>query len=418
MRILHVVHQFAPHHVGGTEIYTQALARAQAAAGHAVAVFTRVRSEGRKQLSVQAEGDLTVYRFFEPEPSGAPAQFRDSYQNEAVLSAFRRVAAEYAPDLVHIQHLKGMHHAIPREANAPVLTTLHDYWYFCGNAQLLRPHSTVCSGPRLWLNCVDCAAHRAKSALWWGVAPAVAGLFAHRAACLAGALRAARRIIAPSQFVYDVYAQRFALGERLRLIEHGIEPLPDVPRVPAPDTRLRILYAGGLTPQKGVHILIEAFRRMPPGTATLDICGDERADAPYVAQLKKLADGLPVRFHGALDRAELAAQMAACDVVAIPSLWPETASLIAMEARAAGLPIMASDIGALRERVRSAADGWLVPPGDVGEWAEALNQVARNTKALRTARPSAVDSIDQHRMRLDAVYQAMRAKLLAKPALR
>ena len=46
MRILHVVHQYPPEHVGGTELYTQALARRQAAAGHQVAVFCPEDSRG------------------------------------------------------------------------------------------------------------------------------------------------------------------------------------------------------------------------------------------------------------------------------------------------------------------------------------------------------------------------------------
>jgi len=382
------VHQFGPHYVGGTETYTRSLARAQAAAGDVVAVFTRVQSAGRRPLETSVEDGLTVYRLYEPEPRQAPWQFLDSYACRPALAAFRTVLAAHTPDLVHVQHLKGLHHAIPGVAGVPVVLTLHDYWHFCGNAQLLRPDDRVCGGPQLWLNCVDCAAHKARSRLWWGAAPAIAGLFAHRAACLAGALDAASRIIAPSQFVYDTYAPRIAHPERLTVIAHGIDPLPDAPAVPPPDSRLRILYAGGLTHQKGVHILPAALRRLPPGTATLDICGDEQADPAYSAHLRALADGQPVTFHGAQDRAGLSARMAACDVVAIPSLWPETASLIAMEARAAGRRIIASDIGALRERVRSSADGWLAPAGDVAAWAEALTHIGHDLALICSAQVS------------------------------
>jgi glycogen(starch) synthase len=115
---------------------------------------------------------------------------------------------------------------------------------------------------------------------------------------------------------------------------------------------------------------------LPPGSAVLNICGDESADPGYAAQLKTEAADLPVTFWGQLDRAGLAARMAESDVLAVPSLWPEAFSLIALEARAAGLPLLVSDIGALCERVQSADDGWRVPPGDVGAWARAVQAVS------------------------------------------
>ncbi|MEP7200422.1 MAG: glycosyltransferase family 4 protein, partial [Chloroflexota bacterium] len=382
MRVLHVIHQYAPHHVGGTEIYTQSLAKALAACGHAVAIFTRVmeaNAAGCLTTDVDDTG-VTVYRWWCAEPKGVYNLFRDSYANREALRPFAAVLQQFKPDIVHIQHLKGLHHNIPQlavRAGARVVVTLHDYWYFCGNAQLLRPNGHVCGGPRWWLNCADCAAHRAQEpALMFG-APIIAGLFAERSRRLAQALQQANVIIAPSRAVYDTYARQMDMATRMRIIEHGIDAMPDAdaPIVPAVGP-LRILFAGGLSWQKGVHVLLAAFRALPSGSATLDICGDEHTFPQYVAQLKAAARGLAVTFHGAVPHERLAKMMRQSDVLAIPSLWPETASLVALEAQAVGLPIIASDVGALRERVASAAEGWLVAAGDVGAWGEALGRLA------------------------------------------
>jgi len=59
--------------------------------------------------------------------------------------------------------------------------------------------------------------------------------------------------------------------------------------------------------------------------------------------------------------------LAQVDLVIVPSLWPETFSLVAGEAFAAGVPVVASRIGALAERVREGVDGLLFCPGDVAD---------------------------------------------------
>lgn len=72
MRILHVVHQYPPQHVGGTEVYTQAVARHQAAAGHDVAVFCPEAGDGRPAAE-DGSGHLVVYRAGEGGAGGRPS---------------------------------------------------------------------------------------------------------------------------------------------------------------------------------------------------------------------------------------------------------------------------------------------------------------------------------------------------------
>ena len=412
MRILQVVHQYGPHYVGGTEIHTESLARGLAAVGHSVAVLTRVRRASASECVVRSEAadGVTVYRLYAPEPRGTYAAFQDSFQNTTALTAFKRVLSEHRPDVVHIHHLKGLHHGIAdlaRELRIPQVLTLHDYWYFCGTWQLLRTQGNVCGGPRLWLNCVDCAAHRTGTRLLWGAAPAVAALLAYRERVLARVVQQADRVIAPSEYVRARYAARYALAERLQLLGHGIDPLPvnnPAPRDPA--APLRVLFAGGLSVPKGAHILVEAVRTLPPNRIRLDICGDESTFQEYAARLKASAQGLPVRFHGPLNHTQLGERMSDSDVLAVPSIWPETASLVALEARAAGLPIIASDIGALPERVHEDGDGWLVPAGDQHAWNSALRGLVENVQAVTGKRHArALSSSAAHTTRILSVYK-------------
>ena len=98
--------------------------------------------------------------------------------------------------------------------------------------------------------------------------------------------------------------------------------------------------------------------------------------------------------------------MAQVDGVVVPSLWYETFSLIAHEAFAAGLPVIASDLGALAEVVRDGVDGLLVPPGDVAAWRAALQRLIDDPHLLSNLRANVVPpmTLEEHVDRLESLY--------------
>ena len=106
-KILHIVHQYAPDFVGGTELYTAKLAAKQAALGHDVAVFTpapRRPEHTGGPLDIREEDGVTVCRVFIGERS--PRQvFSDTFRSQVfVRRAFAEFLRRFKPDVVHIQH--------------------------------------------------------------------------------------------------------------------------------------------------------------------------------------------------------------------------------------------------------------------------------------------------------------------------
>jgi D-inositol-3-phosphate glycosyltransferase len=145
--------------------------------------------------------------------------------------------------------------------------------------------------------------------------------------------------------------------------------LPPPARTGASTQPLRIGAYGRYTPQKGFGTLIQALTALPPGLATLQLAGI----GPHGDQLKTLAAGLSNVTIGG-PTSDVRGFLARCDVIAVPSEW-ETFGQVALEARAAGRPLIASRVDGLVEQT-SDGWGWLVPPGDVAALKQAIGQAA------------------------------------------
>jgi glycosyltransferase involved in cell wall biosynthesis len=134
------------------------------------------------------------------------------------------------------------------------------------------------------------------------------------------------------------------------------------------------MFAGRLSPEKGVDLLLHAMTKVPG--ARLEIAGD----GPLRAALEDLALSLGVanrvRFHGWLSQDQIADLHRRAALVCVPSLWPEPFGYVAAEAMAAARPVVATDGGAFRELLGEDR-GWLCPPA-ADAWAAALSHALRD----------------------------------------
>jgi len=149
-------------------------------------------------------------------------------------------------------------------------------------------------------------------------------------------------------------------------------------RPPCPN----ILYAGVLSPVKGVHHLINAFALVAKDflRARLLIAGREQ-NRTYAAGLRKQVRGLRlngrIRFSGAMPQAELALQMRNACVLVLPSA-SEGLGRVLLEAMATGIPVIGSGVGGIPELVEEGVNGFLVPPGDEKALAEKIRWMLEN----------------------------------------
>jgi|CXWJ01.1.fsa_nt_gi glycosyltransferase involved in cell wall biosynthesis len=129
----------------------------------------------------------------------------------------------------------------------------------------------------------------------------------------------------------------------------------------------RLLFVGNVIPRKGLHDLVAALARVA-GDWVLTVVGSVVVDAAYVQRVRQLAArlGLSERliWRGGLADDDLAAEMAAAHVLAVPSAY-EGFGIVYLEGLGFGLPALATTAGAAAEIITDGGNGYLVPPGDV-----------------------------------------------------
>lgn len=192
-----------------------------------------------------------------------------------------------------------------------------------------------------------------------------------------GMVRGAAGAFVPGRAANELARSLGVPAERIAFAPNAIDASVFASRERRPrGERCVFLYAGRLDPEKGVDVLLEAFRDVP---GELLVAGA----GPEEERLRVLAsDG--VRFLGALGRDELARVYGQADVFVLPSR-SEPWGMVLNEAAAAGLALVATDgVGAARELVEDGSNGFVVPVGDSRALGEALRRLAED-RALREA---------------------------------
>jgi glycosyltransferase involved in cell wall biosynthesis len=174
------------------------------------------------------------------------------------------------------------------------------------------------------------------------------------------------RFVAPSLFAKRKLAAAGLPPERIVVKPN---PVPD-PGEPVPPGRGAV-YVGRLSPEKGLAVLLDAWRTLP-GTPSLLIAGA----GPDAARLRERARGIPgVAFLGEVARDRVPQLFADAAFAVVPSLWYEVSPVTVAEAMAAGRAVVASDAGAMAELVEPGANGLLFRSGDAASLASACRRL-------------------------------------------
>ena len=193
--------------------------------------------------------------------------------------------------------------------------------------------------------------------------------------------------VSPAAQRYAAAAIGLPLGS-FRVIPNGVdvaqftnaEPIPDL----ADPARPLLLFVGRLEPRKGLDVLVRAWLRLRTRRPDVRLCvmgeGPERQRCQQVVPPALRPE---VLFVGSVHESEKSRYHASADVYVAPNLGGESFGIVLLEAMAAGLPVVASDIPGFRSVMADGREGRLVPPGDAAALATALDALLVNDKLRR-----------------------------------
>ncbi|MBV9354695.1 MAG: glycosyltransferase family 4 protein [Chloroflexi bacterium] len=405
MRILMLTDLYPPI-VGGTEQHVRALSSELGARGHEVAVAT-LWQQGLPTFEL--DGRVRVYRI-RGTTQRLPRLFSDSGRRYAAPLpdpeaswALARVVARERPAIVHA-HSWLVHSYLPLRARGGprLVMTLHDFSLVCAKKNFLY-RDAACSGPA-WKKCLECCAGH------YGTPKGVPTVVANQ---ILGAVER----VAVDMFLPVSRAVAAGSGLAANGLPYHTIPnfLPDDlgARIEEPDAYLSqlpctpfLLFVGALGRHKGIHVLLRAYAELPEAPP-LVLIGSPWPDMPseFPPNVVVLRNWPRHAVVQAWERSILGL---------VPSVGPEGLPTVALEAMAAGRPVIASRIGGLPELVDDGETGLLVPPDDHQALAEALRRLlAEPERRVRMGR-AAARKADQFRAsqvvpRIERIYRQLAA---------
>lgn len=412
MRILLVSHTYPPYGIGGVERVTQWSAIGLSKSGHSVTVLTRRMTATPPLPTIERceQDGIDVIRI-----SGG-AGGSSGLQRRRLESIFERTLLELMPDVVVLGHL--MNHSpgyvsIAKRWQIPVVLELHDFYVACERAHLEQLSGSRCEGPNGGKACAEhcIEGHNVltRSTL--------------RTHIFRRALAEADVVLAPSRFVADYFAQGYRTRAPIRVLPNGIVchgAVAPVVRRDCVDAPLHLASLGAVAPHKGIHVVIEALGKARLANVCYTLFGP--TSQPYVSELRMRArriPGLCFRTFGGYEPHQLPTLLGGVDAVLIPSVVWETFSIVAREAMACGVPVIASRLGAMIDAVREGENGWLFTDGASSELASLLQRLDSDRslleRARKRARASEWISVEERTRQLEQLLEGISATPVDRP---
>jgi glycosyltransferase involved in cell wall biosynthesis len=440
MKVLLIVNGFPPTRWAGTETYTAAIAGELMGKGHDVQVLCCGDWHDGQHHWNGFSDDLyngIPVRRINLNWQKSPDPQKHLYNNPVVARFMDDYLKEIEPDLVHVTScetlsasvldvVKGMH--------IPLVFSITDFWFLCPSLNLLRSDGNNCTGITTSWDCLQCVARPSKPYQWAnhvlpekGVRtfltqlskiPAVTRHRGFRGMVMDMTDRKQfmRRMfslpdvrLVASEFVRDVHVENgFVDPIQLHSYGHDLSWLKKY-RGKVKSPTINVGFIGRISKSKGVHLLLEAARRVGNSTSKkirFLIYGNLNQHPDYARRLEVLMEGLEnVEFCGTYPRDMSGDVFSKIDVLAVPSLWYDF-PLIIHEAFSTKTPVIATNLGSMAETVSHDLNGLLFERGDVKDLVDQIRRIADEPGLLQKLQAGIpnVKSIKEDVDELEKIY--------------
>jgi glycosyltransferase involved in cell wall biosynthesis len=293
----------------------------------------------------------------------AAARLLSSPWNLAAAARLRAVVKTAMPAVAHLHNtwfsISPAAISELRRLSVPTVMTVHNYRLTCLNAQLLRDGAPceLCVGTHPWRG----VQYRCYRDSVFASTMAATTLVLHRA--LGTWTRQVGVFLVLNSFIAQIMERVGLPADRTLVVPNfvgdpGLRPM-------SPSESDTVLFVGRLSGEKGVDLLVGAWRRVRPSGLRLLVVGE----GPLRADLERHGSQ-GVSFLGQVAPADVRRLMLSARALVFPSVWYEGQPLVLLEALAAGLPILAHDTGGV---IETAGDG----AHRVESWEESLTEILR-----------------------------------------
>jgi glycosyltransferase involved in cell wall biosynthesis len=291
---------------------------------------------------------------------------------------------------------------VARLCSVPVVQYLHNYRFGCINGSLVN-HGQPC------VRCLTGSFLPAVRTRCWRdsrLACATMAISLYRLRAV-GVLNQVTDWIAISHAQKEIHIRFGIPGERITVSYHFYRG----PLLSRAERGRDVVFVGRLSPEKGVQILIEAWKKTDIRDRFLWIVGE----GPLRGHLEELARSCPnIRFAGLVRGEELSERWLNAAISVVPSIWEEPFGRVLTESWAHGVPVVAARVGALPELIELTGAGWLFDAGSSTSLAELLQNLLSDEHAISTVAAKCHEAVSKFSekdwlKRIDAVLE--RAKV-------
>ncbi|MDD5544022.1 MAG: glycosyltransferase [Acidobacteriia bacterium] len=446
MRVVYVSLSYLPTVAGGVQVLTHSIAKEMQARGHEVEVICAESIESGDDDRIRTErtiyDDIPVVRL-SFNRYHMPRYFRTFYDIPQVGEHLFKLYEAQKPDLFHITHFSRLTASIfqgIRRLGVPSILTLADYTFFCPLGTLLRYNGDICAGARAvgGVKCLGCFVDETrtyknsvfrrflnadqvaaglkvlgKTPLVRSVLPSIysdaAEIFEDRVKFFDSVLPCIDLFTTNNHWSRQFYIDQGFPPERTRCVVQTLDVSwsHDFVRTPYSGP-FRIGFTGAVVSHKGVDVLVKAYQRMKHrDRAEVFIYGDNVSHPLYLQELEALCGGNKrIHMKGSYWPTDLKRIYNEMDVLVVPSMFYETGPLVILEAQATRTPVLASNLGPIRELVRHGIDGYLFERGDDRELAALLDRICEDPDELGRLRANIrpVKTIGAMADELEALY--------------
>lgn len=299
---------------------------------------------------------------------------RATLWNGDMYSKIAEVAAGFRPDVAHFHNtfplISPAGYYAAREQGAAVVQTLHNFRLACANALFFREGKPCedCLGRSFGWPAVRHSCYRGSR-----LGSFVTALMVNRHRARGTWQRAVDRYIVLTEFARERFV-RAGLPEPKLAVKPNFVPDPGV----GTHEGGYALFVGRLSVEKGVSTLLDAWRIVGE-SLPLKIAGD----GPLAAEVGAASGSGGVAWVGARPKSEVQDLMRSAKVLVVPSICYEGCPMALVEAKASGLPVVASDLGAMGTMVEPRKTGLLFRAGDPQALAEAALEMDRDPELRR-----------------------------------